>query len=70
MALRFVELKRVLRPGDQIVVEFPNGQQSPLVGIDGFEQSFGAGRYWQVLVPADRAESIGVRYEQYIGVPR
>jgi len=70
MAVKFIELTSLLESGDEMVAEFPNGERSPLVGIDGFENSTGASRYWLVLVPADLAEKMGVRYEQYIGVPR
>lgn len=70
LARPFKELAKELRPNDVIVARFPNGQESTIVGIDGFGTSVGASRYWQVLMPADRSEDLGLKFEQRIGVPQ
>lgn len=69
-ARRVAELAAVARYGDEAVIEFPNGSRSTVVGIDGFSLEVGASTHWQVLQPADRAASIGVTHQPYVGVPR
>lgn len=70
LARPYRELQAALREGDVIVVRFANGRESPVVGIDGFVAGAGAAKFWQVLMPADRAADLGVGYMPRIGVPK
>lgn len=45
-------------PGDSIEAVFPDGARTPLIRIDRFPTIGNASDRWQILVPADRPQSL------------
>lgn len=51
-------LADMVRPGDSLEAVFPNGARTSLIRIDRFRGIGGASDRWQILVPADRPQSL------------
>lgn len=54
-------LADMVRPGDSLEAVFPDGARTPLIRIDRFRTMGGASDRWQILVPADRPQSLGLQ---------
>ena len=54
------ELVREVRVGDTLLASFANGRTTTLVGIDRSRTSSGASAHWQVFLPADAPDQVGV----------
>jgi hypothetical protein len=50
----------VIRNGDRLEAAFTNGATTALIGIDRFRTDVGASSCWQVLLPADSWETLGL----------
>ena len=62
-------LADMVRPGDSLEAVFPDGARTSLIRIDRFRTMGGASDRWQILVPADRPQSLELQSCRHGDIP-